>query len=125
MIEKKIVLSLMIVLFVIFIYVVISIITYPTEDLIAYECPEDNKVQFEDHKVMYVVVDMQSRPCKDMLIEIICNSKIQHNVTQIDGSCLFRQSGYSNYTIRVYNKTMSAQKEFNIYPLKACYLLVT
>lgn len=89
----------------------------------AFQCPGDDPAQHGSHNVTFVVVTVGGTPVPDMLVE--CNgSSIRHAVTQADGSCEFVLDGETLYSITVYNKTLDAQKDFDLYPVHSCYPLI-
>lgn len=102
--------------------IIVSSGTSPSSS--AFQCPDDDPVLLGSHNVTFVVVDVCGDPVPDMLVECNESSKIRHAVTQADGSCEFKMGGRTWYHITIYNKTLYAQKEFDLYPVNSCYPVV-
>ena len=114
------------------------IITIPDlciNDSIAYKCPQNDIITLRLHNVTFVVVDALLSPQTNMRVVItdrfynstcvFCSYTYKEKTTGIDGSCSFILDGRSEYTIGIYNEILECEKEFVVYPIQSCYLIVT
>lgn len=90
----------------------------------AAQCHGNDPALLGSHNVTFIVVDVWGDPIPDMLVECNGSSEIRHTVTQTDGSCRFKMDGRTQYHLTICNKTLDAQKEFDLYPVNSCYPVV-
>lgn len=88
-----------------------------------YECSfNGERLTLDEHEVTFVVTDTWKCPYVNMHIDVTIDNKTVCNTTGRDGSCTFKLNGTTKCVLKIYDEDV--KNEFELYPLKSCYLLV-